>query len=342
MFPTKSYDEPTRRLEQGLRHLRVLNDAFAYDRCCGTIGWCSFDYNTHQDFGAGDHICYHGVFDIFRNPKTAAFAYKSQNSMKPLLEFGNVPTFGDYDEAVTKPITLFTNVDYVEFFRGENRIGRFYPDTKDYPDLPHPPIIIDDFIGETFHEKGFTKHQARKITEALNLVGQEGFAHLKVSQILKYLPTLIGSHSLSFEKLTMLYCKYLAGWGEKNTVYAIKGYIDGKEVIARHCGPIRKKNIVLTATKDTLQNADTYDVVRVSLEAVDEYGNHCPYADDAVSFETTGPLSVIGPKEAALVGGSLSCYLRSMTVGKEENGTLRVKTTTGTTVLKFRILPEIN
>ena len=38
-------------------------------RYAGGIGWCAFDYNTHSNFGAGDRICYHGVTDIFREPK---------------------------------------------------------------------------------------------------------------------------------------------------------------------------------------------------------------------------------------------------------------------------------
>ena len=44
----------------------------------GGIGWCAFDYNTHANFGSGDRICYHGVSDIFREPKPAAGFYKSQ------------------------------------------------------------------------------------------------------------------------------------------------------------------------------------------------------------------------------------------------------------------------
>ena len=39
------------------------------------IGWCAFDYNTHYEFGSGDRICYHGVMDMFRIPKFAAYAY---------------------------------------------------------------------------------------------------------------------------------------------------------------------------------------------------------------------------------------------------------------------------
>ncbi len=42
----------------------------------GGIGWCAFDYNTHANFGSGDRICYHGVTDIFREPKPAAGFYQ--------------------------------------------------------------------------------------------------------------------------------------------------------------------------------------------------------------------------------------------------------------------------
>ena len=59
MFPTKQIDFPMRRLEHALRHLKVMDDAYADDTICGAIGWCAFDYNTHKDFGSGDHICYH-------------------------------------------------------------------------------------------------------------------------------------------------------------------------------------------------------------------------------------------------------------------------------------------
>ena len=78
MFPTKSFDTWEKRQEQALRHMRVLSAAAADGDHAGCFGWCMFDYQTHPDFGSGDRICYHGVMDAFRNPKTAAFAYASQ------------------------------------------------------------------------------------------------------------------------------------------------------------------------------------------------------------------------------------------------------------------------
>ncbi|MEQ1646839.1 MAG: glycoside hydrolase family 2 TIM barrel-domain containing protein, partial [Pyrinomonadaceae bacterium] len=78
MFPTKRFDLADRLREHTHRHARV-HDALAADvKYAGGIGWCAFDYNTHEYFGSGDRICYHGVSDIFRIPKAAAGFYKSQ------------------------------------------------------------------------------------------------------------------------------------------------------------------------------------------------------------------------------------------------------------------------
>ena len=64
--------------EHTLRHARIHDQLASNPQYAGGIGWCAFDYNTHADFGSGDRICYHGVTDIFREPKPAAGFYKSQ------------------------------------------------------------------------------------------------------------------------------------------------------------------------------------------------------------------------------------------------------------------------
>ncbi|MGO7845278.1 glycoside hydrolase family 2 protein, partial [Rhizobium johnstonii] len=66
-----------RQAEHVRRHLEVLNAAYGDPDISGAIGWCMFDYNTHKDFGSGERICYHGVMDMFREPKLAAYAYIS-------------------------------------------------------------------------------------------------------------------------------------------------------------------------------------------------------------------------------------------------------------------------
>jgi hypothetical protein len=135
-----------------------MDDAYAEDRICGAIGWCAFDYNTHKDFGSGDHICYHGVADIYRNPKAAAFAYASQNSPLPVMWIANPPTLGDYDECLNKPLYVFTNCDYVEMYKNDKFVEVFKPDKKDFPHLPHAPIVIDDYIGALMNGEKFSEH----------------------------------------------------------------------------------------------------------------------------------------------------------------------------------------
>ena len=85
-FPAKAFDDEPHRLAQALRHATVLNDAIAQQGVAGALGWCMADYNTHREFGSGDRICYHGVTDLFRNPKLSAAVYASQKT--PPLPFG--------------------------------------------------------------------------------------------------------------------------------------------------------------------------------------------------------------------------------------------------------------
>ncbi len=147
MFPTKRIDNEERLMEHALRHLRVIDAMYGDDDISGCIGWCAFDYNTHKDFGAGDHICYHGVMDMFRIPKPAAFAYASQCSPdeEVILEPVTVWARGERDECNIAPLLILTNCDYVEFYFGDSFMGRYFPARDQFKNLPHAPIIIPEF-----------------------------------------------------------------------------------------------------------------------------------------------------------------------------------------------------
>ena len=69
-YPTKTIDQVERIQEHMLRHARIHDQLASNPQYAGGIGWCAFDYNTHADFGTGDRICYHGVTDMFREPKS--------------------------------------------------------------------------------------------------------------------------------------------------------------------------------------------------------------------------------------------------------------------------------
>jgi beta-galactosidase len=145
MYPTKSADQEQRQAEHVRRHLEVLNAAYGDPQVAGCIGWCAFDYNTHKDFGSGDRICHHGVMDMFREPKFAAYAYASQCEpheeviLKPVTFWAR----GERNIGGTLPLMILTNCDEVELRYGDLPGKRIGPDRESFPQLPHPPVVID-------------------------------------------------------------------------------------------------------------------------------------------------------------------------------------------------------
>ena len=145
MYPTKSMDQEQRQAEHVTRHLEVLNAMYGDAQIAGAIGWCAFDYNTHKDFGSGDRICHHGVMDMFREPKFAAYAYASQSApaegvvLKPVTFWAR----GERNIGGVLPLIILTNCDEVELRYGSHPPKRIFPDHERFPHLPHPPVIVD-------------------------------------------------------------------------------------------------------------------------------------------------------------------------------------------------------
>ncbi len=146
-FPTKIWDNEDRLIEHALLHAKIHDQQMGNKRIAGAIGWCAFDYATHLEFGAGDRICYHGVMDTFRLPKWAAYFYQSQQHphkrivLKPATHW----TLGDRSGGGINPLVIFSNCDEIEVYFGETSMGLFKPDRAAYPNLPHPPFVIDCF-----------------------------------------------------------------------------------------------------------------------------------------------------------------------------------------------------
>ncbi|NLL48031.1 MAG: glycoside hydrolase family 2 protein [Firmicutes bacterium] len=145
MYPTKRFDQEERLMEHVLRHVRVQDAAAKSEDIHGAFGWCAFDYNTHFEFGAGDRICYHGVMDMFRIPKFAAFVYRSQVSpmVDPVLEPVTLWARGERSIGGTLPLVILTNCEYVDVYLAGEIVGRFYPDRDRYKGLEYPPIVIE-------------------------------------------------------------------------------------------------------------------------------------------------------------------------------------------------------
>jgi beta-galactosidase len=146
MFSTKRFDNVTRVAEHVTRHARVHNQLAGDDRYAGGVGWCAFDYNTHSNFGSGDRICYHGVSDIFRIPKPAAYVYKSQCDPKEevVLEAGFFWSNGDKSEAAGPgAVPILSNCDHLKIYVVGQLKQELDPDRTAFPNLKYPPFTMD-------------------------------------------------------------------------------------------------------------------------------------------------------------------------------------------------------
>jgi beta-galactosidase len=143
-YPTKTIDQIERLQEHMLRHARIHDQLASNPQYAGGIGWCAFDYNTHGDFGSGDRICYHGVTDMFREPKPAAYFYKSQ--CDPAEEIVLEPAFhwarGDESIGFTKA-WVCSNCDHLKFYIAEKLVAEVDPNKTEFAHLRYPPFVAD-------------------------------------------------------------------------------------------------------------------------------------------------------------------------------------------------------
>jgi|KBSMisStandDraft_5_1062788.scaffolds.fasta_scaffold00533_7 beta-galactosidase len=143
-FPTKTIDNTERLTEHTMRHARIHDQLASNPQYAGGIGWCAFDYNTHANFGSGDRICYHGVTDIFREPKPAAGFYKSQ--CDPSEEIVLEPAFhwarGDESIGFTKAV-FCSNCEHLKLYINDKLIAEADPERKQFPNLRYAPFVLD-------------------------------------------------------------------------------------------------------------------------------------------------------------------------------------------------------
>ena len=310
MFPTKRFDNEEKRLEHALRHLRVMDKMYGDERISGAIGWCMFDYNTHGDFGSGDKICYHGVMDMFRIPKLAFYAYASQGSKKDIMEVSSEMDIGEHPGGIVGPIYVFTNCDNIKFYKNDKFIKEFYPDRKNYKSLPHPSVLIDDFIGDALEtEEKYNSKDAENIKSVLMAVSRYGM-NLPIKYKFRMGYAMI-KNKLTVKRGTDLYAKYIGNWGEKRTIYKFEGYKDGKLVKEVIKTSVNSPKLIVEPDKKVLCIDETYDVLEIIIKATSEYGSILPYSNHVINIETNDVIELIGEKNVALIGGVTAVYVKS-------------------------------
>lgn len=311
MFPTKPFDDERHRLSHALRHANVLDAMYAADDICGIFPWCMFDYNTHKDFGSGDSVCYHGVLDMFRNPKLAAAVYSSQSDEKPVCAVSSSMDIGEHPAGDIGSVYVFTNADSVRLYKNDVFVKEFFPDRAKYPALPHPPVVIDDFIGEMLQtQEGFDADTAEVLKDCLGAIAKYGTSALPPKYIAK-LAKLMLFKGLKISDGYELYGKYVGNWGGQATVWRFDAVKNGEVSCSAVKTPGQKVHLEFTVSSTELEENDTYDVAQVRIRALDECGAPAVYYQEPVCLKAEGTIELIGPSVISLKGGSGGCYIKT-------------------------------
>ncbi len=336
MYPTKAFDNEERRSEHAIRHANVLDAVAGQPDIAGSFGWCMFDYNTHKDFGSGDRICYHGVMDMFRNPKLAANIYVCEQEQTPVLEITSSMDIGEHPGCNRGNIYILSNADSVKMYKNDRFIKEYLPGMSPYKHLKHGLILIDDFIGDSFAQnERFRPKHAKEITDAMNLVARGSLNHIPKRLYLTALKLLL-IYRIDFAEVTRLYTKYIGDWGGTATIYRFDAIKDGKVVKSVTKEPVREIRLEAEADHTILTEQHSYDVALVRIRAVDDHGNVLPFYQEPVRLITEGDISIIGPDTIALQGGMGGTYVKS--TGRSGRGALLLQSqTAGEIRIPFQI-----
>lgn len=332
MFPTKCFDVESRRLEHAMRHFDVLNAAYGSKGVMGALGWCMNDYHTHASFGSNDHVCHHGVNDMGRVDKYAAAAYASQRET-PYMNVLSAMHIGDREAGALKRVVVATNCDAVRLYKNSHLIGTFYPNRKQYKHLPHPPVMIDDFIGDAIErEENFSTKDAKRVKALLLKVMRNDLAFSLLDKL--KLGRIMLKYKMNYEDAASLYTRHIGGWGSEGNRFVFEGIKDGNVVKTQTKGRNDAWHIKATTKTTSLYHGDTYDVARVVIEQVNAYDERAVYAGTIVHVKSEGAIDVIGPSQDTLLGGALAVYVRTT---KQGHGSLTIESDYGKEIIKFTV-----
>ncbi len=310
MFPTKAFDDEEHRRDHMLRHANVLNDAAGQENISGAIGWCMFDYNTHKDFGSGDRICYHGVMDMFRNPKLAASVYAAQGVDEPVLAVCSSMDIGEHPACSRGKTYFISNADSVRMYKNDALLKEYYPSDSTYKNLANGPILIDDFVGNIVSEaEGFKGIKAKLMNYCLNGVAVGGYKFTaKMTAAALVLTTF---YRVKMADAINIYTKYVGDWGGSASRYRFDAIRDGKVVKTVVCEAATQVKLQATVSHTALVEKESYDVAAIRLKALDQNSNVLPYFAESVAVDIEGPAELIGPATIPLRGGMAGLYIKS-------------------------------
>ena len=323
MFPTKMFDSELHLLEHTLRHATVRDAVEGESDIAGAFGWCMFDYNTHQDFGSGDRICYHGVLDMYRNPKPAAAVYAVEQDEVPVLEISSSMDIGEHPASNRGRIYLLTNADSVRMYRNGLLLHEYTHADSPFQHLRRGPILVTDFIGPRLEqEEHMDPKQAQLVKEILNYSAVNGWSRLP-PKIMAKAGIAMTKYRMTFQDAYDLYGKYIGNWGDAVPTFRFEAVKNGKVVKVVEKSPVRQVVLEARADHTDLREGATYDVAAIRLTARDGSGNRLPFFNGTVELAAEGPIQIIGPRLLQLRGGCGGTYVK--TTGQAGQATLTLR-----------------
>lgn len=335
----KMYDREAIRLDAALECAGMMNACYAETDVAGGCGWSMTDYAVHREFGCGDGICYGGVLDLFRNPKLSAAVYASQSDECPYLTIGSTVELGEQPACNIGTVYAFTNADSVKVYRNDAFVTECFPNRdagNPYAALPHPPIQIDDLIGEWMEtQEKYSHRTCERIKKVLRGISEYGMDDLplryRMVRIRLALTGFIGRR-----KITELYDRYALHRNGMVTVFRFDAIRDGAVVATVTRAPGKRRELHVETDTELLVENHSYDVASIRITMCDENGNRLSYDQEPVTLRTEGAISLIGPDVISLQGGCLGTYVK--TVGESGEGKLYVTSGTEEKVLTFNCL----
>ena len=311
MFPTKSFDCEEHVTEHMLRHARVMDAYYGEKDIAGGFGWCMFDYNTHQDFGSGDRICYHGVTDMFRNKKPAGELYYAQQDAEPVLEVCSSLEIGEHPGGYVGEVYIVTNADSVRVYKNNRYVTELYAKNTEFEHMPHGPVMIEEFVGDSLRtEEGFSKGKAKAVKKVLLAAQKHGMTKLPLSAKLTAAKCML-VYGMKLSDAVDLFGKYVSDWGGTATVYRFEAVKNGQIVKTVEKSPMKTKQLQVQCSHTELVEKNTYDVAAVRFRMESEKNNLLPFCQDIVTLSADGPIEIIGPKAVPLRGGMGGTYVKT-------------------------------
>lgn len=305
----KPFDNEQIKLQQALNHLKIIDIVLGSSGVSGAIGMSYADFNAVNSKGSGDNINYYGVMDMYRNPKLSFYSYASQFSKNDVLELSSDLSSDEF----TGKLYVFTNADYIKFYRNGEEAGTFYPNNKEFKNLKHPPIIIEDFSGNLEKSEKMSKLQAGIVKKLIAKTYNKSIYNLSLADRLSIF-ALKKSLNLSNDKFHRLLDEYSLD-KSKSTIYKIESYKNDKLVLSKEIGRNIKNGYIVEYDKDKIVVEKGFEVRKITVKHLNALNNPLSYDFEPIDIVATGAIRLIGNSKRTLNSGIVSFYIKTVKQG---------------------------